>query len=519
MTYCVEQLYLSEPNGENTGQFHHRISNPARLFDGNKTLKLDTLSIHDPDFPDRACACDLLVVHSLVAQEVEAVIRHRRTVGRPTVYEIPDDVLEVGSWLPEEHALHSPLLRQDILHLASLCNGLQVPSPGLAARYSALNSRVAVLDNYVPVPEEMPTRTQGFVFGWAGTRSHYDDLAAIAPAIILFCNSHPDAIFAFMGDRATFDALFSAIPSSQQRVQPFGTYGAYMDFLRTLHVGLAPLKPTAFNRGRTDVKFIEYTVAGAATLLSDTDVYRSHSKHACLFDTPQKLHQALERLYAEPHTRFTLVQDAFAWVQAQRGATSLRAQRAAFYHSFLGQKKPRPRAQRRPDSAELTRRLATAWQAYASRQYLSALEYCRDLLRICPTYRQAHWLEIRNLYALERYDEILERNPVQAGGPLYAEMMAELAYKSARRVCPRKSHQYLNQIRSPAVRLRLEHDPNADQKTQFRAILNHHPYDFFALFGLIHLLRRSEPHSPELPALLTRAELLAPDAIPQSSDR
>lgn len=516
MPYRVEHLYGAEADGENVGQFHHRITSPTALFAGDATFRARALSLYDPAFPARARNCDLLVVHSLSRPEVEAAIRQRRALGRRTVYEIADDFLGIGPWLPPDHVLRSPLVRQHILYLASLCDGLQVSSPGVAARFRTLHANCVVLDNYVPVPAEAPPKPGGFVFGWAGTRSHFEDLAAVAPAIVGFCRDHPEAVFAYMGDRAGFDALFAALPAAQRRFRPFGTYADYMAFLRTLHVGLAPLRPTPFNQGRTDVKFVEYTVCGAAAVLADVDVYRSHAAHACLFDTPAALRAALERLYADPSRRAGLAREALGWVQAHRSASALREQRNRFYLGLLGNAPPLPPARSRRDGDALAARLAGAWEAHAAQRYEDSLACCRDLLQRYPGYRQAHWLLAKNLYALERYDELLACRPGREGGPLYAEMIAELAYKAARRVCPPRAHRYLRYLRSPVTRLRLDPAAGADRAAHFRAILRHQPYDYFALFGLVHLLRRSEPQSPELPALLERARLLAAEAVPPS---
>jgi hypothetical protein len=47
-----------------------------------------------------------------------------------------------------------------------------------------------------------------------------------------------------------------------------------------------------------------------------------------------------------------------------------------------------------------------------------------------------------------------------------------------------------------------------------RAILEHQPYDHFALWSTIKLLTRADATSPELDGLFERACLVAPEDVP-----
>ena len=49
----------------------------------------------------------------------------------------------------------------------------------------------------------------------------------------------------------------------------------YRSWLNSLHIGLAPLLPTDYNRCRSDVKFLDYAAAGAVAMLQNEAPYQA----------------------------------------------------------------------------------------------------------------------------------------------------------------------------------------------------------------------------------------------------
>lgn len=54
---------------------------------------------------------------------------------------------------------------------------------------------------------------------------------------------------------------------------PAGCLVNYLSWLDHLHIGIASLLPTEYNRCRSDVKFLEYASHSVAPLLQDLDPY------------------------------------------------------------------------------------------------------------------------------------------------------------------------------------------------------------------------------------------------------
>lgn len=322
--------------GENRGIHAQHVASMQWLLGSGSGWEMRTADILDDDLDDAVTTADVVVVHMMSNPRVEGVIRRRRALALPTVFEFSDNFLGLGDWLPPRHSLRSPLVRQRVLYHAWLCDAVQVYAAPLARLFATVNRRIAVFDPYVPLAERPPDRRDGpFLFGWGGTSSHEQDLARIAPAIVDFCDRHPEAVFAYMGDRPVFERHFCALGPKQALVRGFGPYEHYLDFVRTWDAGLAPLGRDPFNNARTDTKFLTYAASGVAPLLEAHPVHDGHGATALLFEGPEGLTERLEWLHADRERVRALAGKAHAWARRERNAERLRDQRIAFYESLV----------------------------------------------------------------------------------------------------------------------------------------------------------------------------------------
>jgi hypothetical protein len=500
-------VHPSTLRGENHGVYVQHVASLQWLLSGERGWSVAALDPYHPAFPEAALQSDVAVVHMLPHREIEAMIRLRRERSLPTVFELSDNFLGIGEWLPKTHLLRSPLVRQRLLYHASLCDALQVYAPGLRELFSRVNPRVALFDPYIPIPEEAPRKPAGFVFGWGGTTSHEDDLRRVAPAIVQFCARHDDAVFAYMGDVAMFRRHFQAIRPEQTRVTPFGAFDAYVEFVRGLHVGLAPAQGSAFNAGRSDTKLLAYAVSGVAALLENVPPYDAHATHALLFRDAGEFLAALERLHADRSLVTELAAGALAWARDERGAPRLAAQRDEFYRALL---RPEPVAAfpiepAPPEAATLV--------DLGKPKPEEALASARAIAAAHPAYAQARWAVVAALDALGRVDELLEELRRFDWPPLYGDLVEEVRARVIGATRPADAEEHIERIRSPFTRLRLRARGQRDRDAFFRAILEEQPYDYFALSAVIRTLEREDPRSADLEMLYERACLVAPETV------
>lgn len=502
-------LYPRDLIGENRGLLDLHVRSLEELLEP-LGWDVDARSLVDPGFAAAALGADLAVVQMLAAPETEGVILARRELGRPTVFEVTDNPLGVGGWLPAAHPINSPLGRQSLIYHAHLSDALQMLVPALAELFERVNPRRIVLDPYVPHPPAVPPKPPGFVFGWAGSRSHAESLAVAAPAVVELCRRHPEATFAYMGDRAVFDDLFGAIVPEQARVHPFGTQAEHLAFTAGLHVGLAPMAPTPFNATRSDTRVVGYAGHGVAAVLEDAPAHRPHRAHARLYRTTAELLGVLEELVADRGVVEDLARRARAWLERERSTEVLGRQRDRAYRDLLAAfPAPPATAPRVPrDEAGLGERLNAA----TALEPEDALAPALALIDQAPSFVQAHVLVARCLERLGREDEALEHLAGVDASPVHADVVAELQARLARRARPGSERAYVERIRSPFRRARLAVEDAPEARS--RSVLEHQPYDHFALAATIHRLQRDQPGSPELDALYEQACMVAPESVP-----
>jgi len=94
-------------------------------------------------------------------------------------------------------------------------------------------------------------------------------------------------------------SLFDRLPATRKRWFRPGSLDDYYAFLEEIDIGLAPLKDTAFNRSRSDVKFLEYATHGIVPVVQAAVSYNSTVKQGItgfLFNDATDMTDALGRL-------------------------------------------------------------------------------------------------------------------------------------------------------------------------------------------------------------------------------
>jgi hypothetical protein len=488
-------LHPSRLDGENRGVYEQHVLSMQRLLAGAPGWQTYALDPAHPSFPDAALAAELVIVHMLAAPEIEAVIRLRRARGLPTIFEISDNFLDLGSWLPARHALRNPLVRQRIVHHASIADAVQAYSPGLAALCGNVHDRVLQFDPYVPLRGRSQPRRDGIVIGWGGSTSHEKDLARIAPLIADLCRRRADVTFAFIGNEALGARLFAQVPGPQRRLHGFADFTSYLDFVSTWDVGLAPLSDTAFNACRTDTKIATYAACGVAPVAEDCDAYRAHGEHAVLYRGTDDLRQALEWLCGDRSRADALGARAYEWVTRDRAPERLRAQRVDALAPFVRRATGEP--------------VVVADDAPDLRGGIEAL---RTMVREYPDYAQARLAladALRDAGDGHGALDVLDARPFPA---VLAGVAAERQHALAERLRPERAGDYAARIEAPVARLRLQH--RGEPRAFLRELLREQPFDYFALSARLRELLAGDAGGEELLDVCRRACLVAPALVP-----
>ena len=283
-------------------------------------------------------AADLLIIRDVADPDLLPVLAARRRNGRLTAYEIGSHIFARAT---DTVPLPDDLVARSLApQLARQADCLQLASPALEAQFAALNPRRAVFPSQlweVPRPRT-PGAANRTVIGWLGTRAERDDLAIALPALRGVLDRHPEVRFAVMGDPEVQEIL-TGLPPKRVSFVPAGSLEDAYEFLEKIDIGLAPLRPTAFNRCRDDIRFVEFAAHGVLAVCADLEPYWDvvrPGQTGFLFRDAAELETVLERALAEEEIR-TAVPARAARVAAERIERRQAADRLGFYLSVAAQ--------------------------------------------------------------------------------------------------------------------------------------------------------------------------------------
>ncbi|WP_233492917.1 glycosyltransferase [Chromobacterium sp. ATCC 53434] len=224
----------------------------------------------DREFVD---AMDMFVVQRLFPYpEFRPVLEMIVESGKPIVYELDDWLLNVS----EQHVMYDlcwPAF-DGIEWLLPKCSLVTVSTDVLADKVRPYNDKIFVFPNQLAkerLVEPLPHSGQ-ITIGFAGTSTHGKDVEMVSSALKRIYNEYAGQVkFVFWGD---VPPDFVGI-KDVRKVPEFVTYNEYLAELAKLKIdiGIAPLVRSDFNDYKSDLKWLEYAVVGAAAVVSDVLPY------------------------------------------------------------------------------------------------------------------------------------------------------------------------------------------------------------------------------------------------------
>jgi len=233
----------------------------------------------------------------------------RRANQRITLFEVSDHFLDIQPWSPVFRVYENPENRAILIATAQSADARQFSSVFLRQTFAWLGLPGPVFPNMVTRVGEYTKRAPDapIAIGWGGSHGHLVDMQSIARPLIHWMKRRgaandglPAPRLSIMASRP-IRALFQACPHVEL-LDP-GDLDHYLGFVARLHIGIAPLNPTGFNRGRSDIKFLEYASCGVASVLQDIEPYWEAARDgttALFFSSPASLIARLDELRKTP---------------------------------------------------------------------------------------------------------------------------------------------------------------------------------------------------------------------------
>jgi tetratricopeptide (TPR) repeat protein len=343
------------------GDGQYRLHEPSRHLSRLPGVAVVDCHFYHRHLPALIDAADVLVLPFLHDWDLFATLERRRAAGTITVFEANDYFSDVQPWSPIARQWQDRAIQEEYRHFLAAADGVQTSTQELARRWQPLARRVAVFANqltdvppltadpspprgegrseFPPLPsgrEGAGVRGRSLTIGWGGSPGHFADWYHVAPYLQTWLNAHPDVHLAVMTHE--FARPFIQLPAERYHFANFGSLAEYLRFLPRLDIGLAPLLPTDYNRGRSDVKFLEYAAHGVAGIYADLEPYRASvtdGETGLLYRDGPELLRCLDRLAGDAGLRQRIRTQAHAHVSQQRRLADHIGERLDFYRALL----------------------------------------------------------------------------------------------------------------------------------------------------------------------------------------
>lgn len=185
----------------------------------------------------------------------------------PLWLDFDDDLFHVPPDNPSYTTYIDPKVRNTLEEILCMASVISVTTRELAKVYGEFNPNIHVIENAYnnfAFPESMSDEPRDKIVLWRGSDAHRLDLLTYAGEIIEVASQHPDWKFVFMGSvpwQVGEHINVTYIP-------PMEIF-RYMKFIRESSraaVHMVPLADNLFNRGKSNIAWIEAASAGSAVL-------------------------------------------------------------------------------------------------------------------------------------------------------------------------------------------------------------------------------------------------------------
>lgn len=220
-----------------------------------------------------------------------------------------------------------------------LANGITTSTDPLKQAYLKLNKKIDVLPNCVDLSDwGKPKKwNDGKIrIGYTGGTAHNEDLDLIVEPIARILQKYDNVIFEVLGALSVEKAMEMGTQMLKfggnkilDRFRFMGGTPAWEGYPELLlssgwDIGIAPLVDDAFSQSKSHIKWLEYSMIGAATIASPVHPYLypiqdvkviEHGKTGYFATTPESWYEHLELLIENEKVRKEMATNAYKYIK------------------------------------------------------------------------------------------------------------------------------------------------------------------------------------------------------------
>lgn len=237
--------------------------------------------------------------------------------------------------------------RQIMIDYVNMCHGLTVSTQPLAELYGKLTNikSIAVLPNAIDfelIRERK--KNKSIILGFAGSVSHWKDLYNIMPAIVNILRKNKNVIFhsiGFDGMTRQMGNIYRDLPFGQYKQTGWTNAGEELYDAIDFDIGLIPCEDIVFNKSKSNVKYLEYSAKGVASIASNIYPYATtiepeagfltKTRGAIIWDWQSKI----QRLIDDTQLRLSFQNNAYNFVKQNFDIKNVVNQYVKYYKTII----------------------------------------------------------------------------------------------------------------------------------------------------------------------------------------
>lgn len=235
--------------------------------------------------------------------------------GKPFITEIDDYIFSIpASNIASTVYAPGTGLTQILIEQMKSSDALVVSTPYLADLYRKMAKRIHVVENCIDLPlwprSASPANSRGGItIGWMGGGTHEDDFRVVEPAIREIQEKFKETKFTFVSGGFKPDFL-GGIPRLKW-IHDFRSIDKYPKWISRFgfDIGIAPLQDNNFNRGKSNLRWLEYAALGIPCVASPLPHFKESIKNGStgfLANSTEDWVNYISRLVIAPELRDTI---------------------------------------------------------------------------------------------------------------------------------------------------------------------------------------------------------------------
>ncbi|MFA5999847.1 MAG: glycosyltransferase [Candidatus Paceibacterota bacterium] len=269
-------MYLADK----VGCGYYRLVSPGMLLEERASFNVKQMDF----FSEYAFHwSDICVFQRCYSDKLLKTFKDLQNKGKVVVYELDDDIFNVSKNSPAYATFHKSNHLDSAKSLISAANLVTCSTESLKNVLLNYNNNVEVLPNSLdfrlwPRPQKEKVSFKNEVrLGWFGSPTHFEDLQFIIPVLERLLESNLPLKIIFFGYIPLNFKRFSGKVEFVEGV-------AFPEFRKVLtnlgiDIGLAPVKDTAFNHSKSNLKYLEFSAVRAVTVASNCLPYNDTVIH------------------------------------------------------------------------------------------------------------------------------------------------------------------------------------------------------------------------------------------------